>query len=136
MPGLAENVGVRRTDRRGARLTRQYLDLLQRGIVRGARNRGSEDPDGWQRSIVGIRNVEPRGQGTRIHRLPPHKCHGVNTFIPAVAAMSRYWGQGQQTTARPTSGFALNASQSEICSNSWRLGELAGVAAKSWMSTR
>src|SRR6185295_8314127 len=101
---------------------------------RGTSNRSSQDTDRSHWAIVWIRNAG--GQGIGVQRLTIHKCHGVNTLVPAVAAKSRYWGQGQQITASPTPGLVLNSSQSEIRSNSWRLGELAGVAAKSWMRTR
>src|SRR5215510_55533 len=65
-----------------------------------------------------------------------HKRHGVNTLVPAAGDNSRYWGQGQRTTASLTPGLFLNSSQSEMSSNSRRLGVLAGVAAKSWTRTR
>src|SRR5262249_28859682 len=118
MTGLAKDVGIGRTDRSRSWLTRECLDPLQRGVVRGARNAGPQDSDGWQRSFGCVCTAGPRGRETVAHWLTAHKCHGVNILVPAAVDKSRYWGQGQQTTASPTPGLALNASQSEICSNS------------------
>src|SRR5262249_2196297 len=134
---LAKDVGVGGADRCGPRFTSERLDSRQRGIVSGTSDRRSQKSDGFQRSIRWIRGIELRRTGgIGVHRISTHNCHGVKSLVPAEEAKSRYWGQGQQITASFTPGLFLNSSQLEISPNSWRLGALAGVAAKSWTRTR
>src|SRR5205823_11072481 len=61
---------------------------------------------------------------------------GATIFVVPGNFTLRYSGQGQQMTATLTDLMVASSLGSCRNSNSWRLGLLAGVAAKSWTSTR